>query len=970
MANPVKYTDLVEADALTKIASDARVAIEVLNGLIAKQKEAAVNNNKATAGGTKSEEDQIKVMQEKIKVIEKADEIHQEYLKTKIALKQAQKIEDDAIKASMPLYEKQLAQQQINKQLQKDRIALLKAAIVEMDKTVGTLQRLEAANTRLRIERKNLNTDTAEGKKRLAEINKELDKNNKYIKDNSDELKKQKLNVGNYKEGIKDALKETEFFNTGIGRLVTGLGDLKKKLDESAKESGKFSTSMKVGVAGGIGLAIVALKSLASVNASVAEGFEKISAQLVGFVTGGMAGAKAAGEFKEALFASYAILRELGIELQKVALDEGDFIDISNDATIGFKERNAALQESIRLSKERTRVSVEMAKAELDIINKQVASESIGLRKASPELLDKQAEAQKKLNEALDAQSDLLRENAQLERKLTEERTTAAIDLLLKSKQSANGRKMLLEQELADEKKQLERRRQAASELLEVNRETTEEELRIFKDGFKVKFNNTSLLNEQDAIALKQKIEAIQFLDENNKMVGLGVEAQKTLAEIVSKYQKDNIDYLNTKKKLQEEEIKRTQRIKEIEGEISVMHQVDDIKTLEDAYKVLDESVEKTYENMLDSPYSAKLDKKRKLQIDLLKQQSDDLYDTRVKLLLKQAEMEREAINNSIADEKIKAAEIKKINEQLQIDLANLAGEKMTEDEAMKKKELEQEKALNKKRLSMALDTASQITSGIAEGLQKRAEIQQAADQKDIDRHKRLIDIQAALAAAGADNVLAEELAASAKAEEKKLQDAKKAAKQQETIALIDTFTKTLQAGLNSGDPFIKAFGEALASEGLVSAAFSKLFAGFYEGTESVKSTDGFNIGTSKDSQVIRVHKGERILGVEDSADIPAGMTNKDVVAAAQMYMNPELKSTFFPVVNESALQQQNNYDTKIYELANEFRAMRKAFESKPVHQSNLGRLGEWTDSIRRENVNTIIHHKNNSKRPSLRLNG
>lgn len=411
------------------------------------------------------------------------------------------------------------------------------------------------------------------------------------------------------------------------------------------------------------------------------------------------------------------------------------------------------------------------------------------------------------------------------------------------------------------------------------------------------------------------------------------------------------------------------QRIKQLQGETEVLKLQDDVNDLEQGFENLDEAIEKNFEKLLDNPFSRKLQKRRELQLQILKQQAEDLFNAQVKLLEKKSELDRQNINNTTKDEKLKTAEIEKINTQLQIDLGNLQGKALAQSTKRKDLELKQDKELYKKKLSTVLDATQQITAGIADGLQKRADMQLEADQKAIDQHQRTIDVQTALAAAGKENVLAEELAASAKAEEKKLQDAKKAAKQQETIALIDTFTKTLQAGLKSDKPFLQAFSEALASEGLVSAAFSKLFSGFYEGTEAVKSTDGLNIGTSRDSQLVRVNTGERILGVKDSADIPAGMTNKEVVMASQMYMNPELKSTFFPVVNESALQQ-NNYDTKIYELANEFRAMRKAFESKPVHQSNLGRLGEWTDSIRRENVNTIIHHKNNSKRPSLRLNG
>src|SRR3990167_2681245 len=57
----------------------------------------------------------------------------------------------------------------------------LRDLIVLENKEAGTLEKLTARNRQLRREREKLNIDTKEGKKRLTEINKEIDANNDVI---------------------------------------------------------------------------------------------------------------------------------------------------------------------------------------------------------------------------------------------------------------------------------------------------------------------------------------------------------------------------------------------------------------------------------------------------------------------------------------------------------------------------------------------------------------------------------------------------------------------------------------------------------------------------------------------------------------------------------------------------------------------------------------------------------------------
>jgi len=311
--------------------------------------------------------------------------------------------------------------------------------------------------------------------------------------------------------------------------------------------------------------------------------------------------------------------------------------------------------------------------------------------------------------------------------------------------------------------------------------------------------------------------------------------------------------------------------------------------------------------------------------------------------------------NEFTAEEKLTAAFKKRVELNDKLHQKNLAD--IADDAAKKQQEI------RKKQIDQAFDMADQITEGIADGLQKRSDLQQQADQRDIDMHARMLDVQARLAAEGKDNVLAETMAQTAKAEEKKIQDAKKAAKQQEALAIIDAFTSALQTALKDDKkPFMQAFGEALAASGMVSAVFSKMFAGFYEGTTDTGTTD--SPLDAKGGRVAVLHDNERVVPkrLNDQLD---GISNDELVRRA---VSPDLNSTFFPKIAEVPVHSYVDYQVR--EMTKEIKALRNDMASRPVQSNRLERLGEWTEQIQEKNVSTIIHHKKSSSRPSLRLNG
>lgn len=98
----------------------------------------------------------------------------------------------------------------------------IKALIVLEDKQAGEEEKLLALNTKLRLERKKLIKTDKDYVNSLNKINRELDENNAKIKENSDALKKQKINVGNYGSALDELKGSLEGSGVALGELTKG----------------------------------------------------------------------------------------------------------------------------------------------------------------------------------------------------------------------------------------------------------------------------------------------------------------------------------------------------------------------------------------------------------------------------------------------------------------------------------------------------------------------------------------------------------------------------------------------------------------------------------------------------------------------------------------------------------------------------------------------------------------------------
>lgn len=87
---------------------------------------------------------------------------------------------------------------------------------VDTGGSVQSIEDLTKANKALREERAKLNVQTVEGRKRIQEINAQIDYNTNKIKDNVSAIEKQKINIGNYKSALDGV-------HPALGKLGDGL---------------------------------------------------------------------------------------------------------------------------------------------------------------------------------------------------------------------------------------------------------------------------------------------------------------------------------------------------------------------------------------------------------------------------------------------------------------------------------------------------------------------------------------------------------------------------------------------------------------------------------------------------------------------------------------------------------------------------------------------------------------------------
>ena len=90
-----------------------------------------------------------------------------------------------------------------------------------LDREVTSIKEARDQNKLLNKLRNEANATTAEGKEEIKRLNNALDANNEFIEENADAYTQQKINIGNYKDSVSEALGELNLFNGGLGGFIS-----------------------------------------------------------------------------------------------------------------------------------------------------------------------------------------------------------------------------------------------------------------------------------------------------------------------------------------------------------------------------------------------------------------------------------------------------------------------------------------------------------------------------------------------------------------------------------------------------------------------------------------------------------------------------------------------------------------------------------------------------------------------------
>jgi hypothetical protein len=540
------------------------------------------------------------------------DEALKEFMKSmqegSKTIKDSQTANENLGKAKKNLSEAEKEAIRVQKDAEKILIDKQKAENAEL----GTLERLQAANRNLAKERNKLNLETDTGKKRLGEINSELDKNNKTIKDNVDSLGKQRLNIGNYKsalEGLPEPLKNAGDSVGGLGKqfialmmnpialfiaaIVGGLYALFKAFISTDEGAVKFAQVME-SIKAVLDVVRQRLAQFADGVVSLFKGewseaakqfgnaFEKIGEQMKSAVN--------------AAFEYQRILDEIGDSESNYVSQSAENRNkiaklefISKDQTKTIEERKAALQEAMKLSEEESKKSIQLAKNKLEAEINYLALKSDSRNKVNAqEILDfikmtdeQQKSAKKSLqivrnnNEAkfdelekmygsmIDADTRYFDENKKNNAKLSQftkdeidKRHKYKVDQL-KAERDAIGESANYDQEIrkrnekaaADEMARLQKQE---SEKLKLEKEIHDNKIR----NIDIEYLKSVEASSKDYLAKKKNGSAT--LEDEKTYSNKILEAKKAALVSEMLLEKDNMDkYLELQNQLNELEIKQ-----------------------------------------------------------------------------------------------------------------------------------------------------------------------------------------------------------------------------------------------------------------------------------------------------------------------------------------------------------------------------------------------------------------------------
>lgn len=170
----------------------------------------------------------------------------------------------------------------LNTQATVDQTQRTELLAIAVSDEVTSIKEARAQNKLLNKLRNEANATTTKGQEEITKLNNKLDANNEFIKENSDQYAKQKINIGNYESALQGVSPKLAGILTQIKNTIGGLQAQKVALQSTTTSLGGASKALKVFrlalISTGIGALVVAFGSLITFLTTTQAGMDKLTA--------------------------------------------------------------------------------------------------------------------------------------------------------------------------------------------------------------------------------------------------------------------------------------------------------------------------------------------------------------------------------------------------------------------------------------------------------------------------------------------------------------------------------------------------------------------------------------------------------------------------------------------------------------------------------------------------------------------
>lgn len=310
----------------------------------------------------------------------------------------------------------------------------------------------------------------------------------------------------------------------------------------------------------------------------------------------------------------------------------------------------------------------------------------------------------------------------------------------------------------------------------------------------------------------------------------------------------------------------------------------------------------------------------------------------------KQAEFELENAD-------LTAEERTLIAQKLQADLAELEDQRVNANKDANDEIIENEKKASKERLGEAQKLANEVFSMTKAELAKKDKETLKSLDNEIKGQENLIKTLRQNAVEGSEKALAFEEVQLEKQRLARQREQERQQRRNEAIALAQTFLN--QVAEQSKDNPDTAIAEAFKNT-FLARAIARGLVGFIDGTELVeRDMGGSKFSNGQDGYLARFDGKERILNPSQNMALPKGMSNDQLVEAAQQY---DAGNTWAFMPKLQAMDTVNNID--LSEVVASNNRVVKAIENNRVQISNdYHGLHEWIETRIVGSQKEVIKH-------------